>query len=378
MADADVIVVGGGIIGVSCAYHLAAAGVSVLLLERDGLGSGSTAKAAGGVRSAFTSRVNVEMGLRGLSEYAGFAARFGQEIDFERIGYLFLITDPADVPSFQHCADLQHEYGVRSRLISPEEAREVSPLIETDGLVGALWSPDDAKATPDSVVQGYAAAARRCGAVLRTGVEVTGVEVVDGRVAGVRTGHGVIGASSVVIAAGAWSRGLAATAGLDLPVTPSRRQVIFTGPMELGPTPLTIEMPSTLYFHREGQGLAVGFSDPAQEPGFDTTFEPDGWLEQVFPLIERRAPRILDAGVKTGWAGLYEVTPDHNQLVGTSTEVAGLLYATGFSGHGFQMGPAVGETIRDLYLGVDPAIDVSSLDAGRFAGGAAVHEHNIV
>src|SRR2546421_3307850 len=175
-ARADVVVVGGGVMGTSTAFHLAEAGVDVLLLERGGLGEGSTAKAAGGIRSSFTSRVNVELGLRGLAAYSAFSREFGVEIDFRRDGYLYLLTDPADVRAIGHCAELQREYGVRSHLLDPTEAKGVLPLLETEGIVAALWSPDDAKATPDAVVRGYARAARACGARLRTGVEVTGIE----------------------------------------------------------------------------------------------------------------------------------------------------------------------------------------------------------
>lgn len=157
---AEVVVIGGGVIGVSCAFRLAEAGVDVLLLERDGLGEGSTAKAAGGIRSSFTKPVNVELGLRGLAEYSAFRERFGVEIDFRRDGYLYLITDPADVPAIGHCAELQRAHGVRSYLLDPAEVRDVLPLIEPDGVVAALWSPDDAKATPDAVVQGYASCTR--------------------------------------------------------------------------------------------------------------------------------------------------------------------------------------------------------------------------
>lgn len=378
---ADVVVIGGGIIGVSCAYRLAAAGAAVLLLERDVLGGGSTAKAAGGIRSSFTSRVNIEIGLRGLVEYASFAETYGAEIDFRRDGYLYLITDPADLPEFERCVALQNSYGVRSRLVEPGEARRFSPLIETEGVVAALWSPDDAKATPDSAVQGYARAARGHGAVLRTGVEVVGIERDGDEITGVRTGDGVVRTTAVVCAAGAWSGRIGEFAGVDLPVRPFRRQVVFTGPIPELPesVPLTIEMPSAFYFHREGLGLAMSFCDGDGDPGFDTRYRPGDWLPKLAEIAARRVPAVLDAGIRGGWAGLYEVTPDRNQIVGESVQVSRFFYATGFSGHGFQMGPAVGEIVRDLYLGRVPAIDITELDVRRFVGDRAVtREHNIV
>ncbi|MFD5094583.1 NAD(P)/FAD-dependent oxidoreductase [Amycolatopsis thailandensis] len=377
----DVVVIGGGIIGVSCAYRLAAAGVSVLLLERDTLGAGSTAKAAGGIRSSFTTRVNIEIGLRGLAEYASFAQTYGTEIDFRRDGYLYLVTDPADLPEFERCAALQNSYGVRSRLVEPAEARRFSPLIDIEGVVAALWSPDDAKATPDSAVQGYARAARGHGAVLKTGVEVVGIERDGDEITGVRTGDGFVRTNAVVCAAGAWSGRIGEFAGVDLPVRPYRRQVVFTGPVADLPesVPLTIEMPSAFYFHREGLGLAMSFCDGDGDPGFDTRYQPGDWLPKLAEIAARRVPAVLDAGIRGGWAGLYEVTPDRNQIVGESVHLSRFFYATGFSGHGFQMGPAVGELVRDLYLGRVPAIDITGLDVRRFAGDRAVtREHNIV
>jgi len=379
--SAQVVVIGGGVIGVACAFRLAEAGVDVLLLERGGLGEGSTAKAAGGIRSSFTSRVNLELGLRGLAEFEGFAGRFGTEIDFRRDGYLYLIGDPAELPAFEQCVALQAEYGVRSRLISPAEAREVVPLLDVDDLVGALWSPDDAKATPDAVVQGYARAARAHGAVLRTGVEVTGIERDGSAVSGVVTSAGFVRTGAVVCAAGAWSGRLGELAGVELPVRPYRRQVVFTGPIPGLPerVPLTIEMPSAFYFHREGEGLAMSFCEDDGIPGFDTRYEPEGWLDRLAELAARRVPAVLDAGIRTAWAGLYETTPDHNQIVGESAELSRFLYATGFSGHGFQMAPAIGEIIRDLYLGHQPTIDITDLDVRRFTTDlVASPEHNIV
>ncbi|SED53879.1 sarcosine oxidase subunit beta [Amycolatopsis tolypomycina] len=377
---AECVVIGGGVIGVSCAFRLAEAGVDVLLLDRGELGGGSTAKAAGGIRSSFTSPVNVELGLRGLAAYSAFSRDFGTEIDFRRDGYLYLVTDPADVPAFERCAELQCEHGVRSRLLDPGEAKKVLPLVETDGVVAALWSPDDAKATPDAVVQGYARAARAHGAKLRPGVEVTGIERDGDVLTGVVTTAGFVRTGAVVCAAGAWSGRIGELAGLDLPVRPFRRQVVFTGPVPGLPeaVPLTIEMPSAFYFHREGPGLAMSFSDGDGVPGFDTRYEPGEWLPRLAELAGRRIPAVLDAGIRTAWAGLYETTPDRNQIIGESVLLSRFFYATGFSGHGFQMGPATGELIRDLYLGRRPAVDIAGLDVRRFAAGAASAEHNIV
>ena len=381
--SAEVVIIGGGVIGTSCAFHLAEAGVGdVVLIERDSLGSGSTCKAVGGVRSSFTNRANIEIGLRSLEAYSQFGERPGQDIDLQRVGYLYLISQAEDVAAFESGVALQNALGVKSRMIEPSEAKRLSPLIDAGGLLAAAWSPQDGTASPESVVLGYATGARRHGAVLRTGVTVTGIDVDAGEVTAVRTAAGTIRTSTVVCAAGAWSAQIGAMAGVDLPVTPYRRQVVFTEPMPDLPEhpPMTIDFPSTFYFHGEGRGLVLGFSDPDEQPGFNLAYETEDWLPRLFALVERRAPSILDAGLTTGWAGLYEITPDHNQIIGEDGEVSRFLYATGFSGHGFLMGPAVGEIIRDLYLGRSPFLDISGFDVRRFSdpATAVAREHNIV
>ena len=378
---AEVVIIGGGVIGTSIAFHLAEAGITdVLLLEREQLGAGSTSKAAGGVRAQFADRLNIELGARSLAAFAQFAQRPGQEIDLHRVGYLFLLSTREDVAAFERDVALQNELGVRSWMIDPAEAARLSPMIATEGLLAAAFSPDDGHCAPESVVLGYATAARRLGATLRTGTGVTGLETVGDEVRFVHTDLGRVEAGAVICAAGAWSQAIGAMAGVDLPVTPVRRQVLFTEPMpELAPVvPFTIDFATSFYFHREGRGLLLGMSDPEQAPGFELGYSTD-WLPRLGAAMAARAPRLLDVGLGTGWAGLYEITPDHNALIGRAAAPANFLYATGFSGHGFLQGPAVGEVVRDLYLGVQPFLDVGPLSADRFgAAGPGRPESHIV
>jgi sarcosine oxidase subunit beta len=369
--SAEVVIIGGGAIGTSIAFHLAEAGVTdIVLLERDTLGAGSTCKAAGGVRAQFSDPINIQLGARGLAAFAHFGTRPGQEIDLHQVGYLFLLSTPEDVESFERDVKLQNELGVTSRMIDVAEAKRLSPLIGTDGLVAAVFSPDDGHCTPESVVLGYATAARRLGATLLTGVTVTGIGMAGDEARMVRTDRGVIAAGTVICAAGAWSRAVGEWVGTDLPVTPVKRQVVFTEPMRgLAPVvPFTIDFSTSFYLHREGSGLLLGMSDPDQEPGFDLTYT-EGWLPRLGEAIRARAPGLLEVGLVNGWAGLYEVTPDHNALLGRSSTTPNFLYATGFSGHGFLQAPAVGEVIRDHYLGREPFVDTAPLSADRFTGG---------
>ncbi|MCX5600242.1 FAD-binding oxidoreductase [Streptomyces phaeochromogenes] len=377
---AGVVVIGGGVMGTSIAYHLARAGVpDVVLVERDELASGSTSRAAGGVRAQFSDELNIQLGARSLEAFARFGEETGHDIGLHRVGYLFLLSTPEEVEAFEAGVRLQNGLGVPSRMLDPAEARRLSPLITTDGLLAAAFSPDDGHCTPEAVVHGYAAAARRHGAKVVRHCEVTGIETRGDDITAVVTDLGRIDTSAVVCAAGAWSRAVGAMAGVDLPVEPLRRQIAVTEPVpDLPPDlPMTIDFTSSLYFHTEGPGLLVGMSDPDETTGFATETH-DRWIPRLCEAMEHRAPALLDLRRTGGWAGLYEITPDHNALIGEASSVSRFLYATGFSGHGFLQGPAVGEVVRDLFLGHDPFVDITPLRAERFAADALRPEVNCV
>ena len=377
---AGVVVVGGGVIGTSIAFHLAEAGVpDVVLIERDELGAGSTSKAAGGVRAQFSDALNIQLGARSLRAFADFGARPGQQIDFRQVGYLFLLSRQQDVAAFERSIELQNRLGVPSRLIDPGEARRLSPPINTDGLLAAAFSPDDGLATPEAVVQGYAAGARRHGAHLQTACELLDVRLRGDTIQAVATSKGVVETPALVCAAGAWSRQVGAMVGVGLPVTPYRRQVLLTEPVPGLPQhlPMTIDFASSFYFHREGPGLLMGMSLEDEPPGFNLARD-DAWIPRLAQVLARRAPSLADIGIAGGWAGLYEISPDHNALIGETPRPARLLYATGFSGHGFLQGPAVGEVVRDLFLGKQPPVDIAPLAVDRFQQAKDRPELNVV
>ena len=381
---ADVVVIGGGVIGLATAYHLAAAGAgSVVLLEKESLGSGSTCRSAGGVRAQFSDATNIVLGQHGLRVFERFGELFGQEIDFHQVGYLFLLDNARDVATFEASVALQNSLGVPSRMVSPAEAQRLSPLISTEGLLAAAFSAEDGHCDPSPVCQGYASAARRLGATLVTGCAATGAEVDRSGpapvVRAVHTEAGAIETDRVVIATGAWSKEVGSWFGVDLPVEPLRRQILVTEPVAgLRPdTPMTIDFATTFYFHNEGPGLLMGMSDPQETPSFRLTPD-DAWLPGVVEAITRRSPSLEDVGISTQWAGLYEVTPDANGLVGQSDEVPGVFYCTGFSGHGFLLGPALGEVMTSLVQGDEPFVDVSGFDVRRFARDELRPEINVV
>jgi sarcosine oxidase, subunit beta len=377
---AEVVIVGGGAIGTSIAFHLAEAGVDdVLLVEKGELGSGSTTKAAGGVRTQFSDPLNVEISNRSIERIAEFGTRPGAEIDFRQVGYLFLLTTASEVEAFEESIRLQQTMGLPNLMLSASEAKELSPLIEVDDVLAASWSPGDGHATPEAMVQGYASGARGHGAVLVTNCQLTGIRRSQGEIVSVSTDRGDVATRTVICAAGVWSAAVGGLVGFSLPVQPERRQVYVTEPISGLPDqiPQTIDFVSGFYFHREGPGLMLGATDPGIDFGFDLD-QTDAFMPALYEAMERRAPRLLGVGLQTGWSGYAEVTPDHNALVGEAPELSRFIYATGFSGHGFMQAPAIGEVVRDLFVGHAPEFEVEPFGVERFAAGEVRVERNVI
>ncbi|GAA1913681.1 NAD(P)/FAD-dependent oxidoreductase [Streptantibioticus ferralitis] len=379
--DAAVVVIGAGVVGAGVAFHLAEAGVrDVLVLDRARPGSGSSGKPIGGVRAQFTDPLDIRLGQRGIAAFRHFAERPGNDVGWDSVGYLFLLGDADEVAFFEDSVAVQNALGVPSRVITPREAHELCPYLDPKAVVAAAYSPADGYALPRAAVAGYLAAAVRLGVAVRGDCAVTGIDTADGVVTAVRTPYGTVRTPAAVCPAGAWSGRVGEMAGVRLPVTPLRRQIAFTGPLRQAPPriPCTLDFGSTLYFHNDGrQGLLLGISDPRQPPGFDRSFTLD-WLPLFRAAAARRAPELAGVDITGGWAGLYEMTPDRNALIGEAPDVRGFLYATGFSGHGFLQAPAVGEIIRDLFLHRTPFIDVAPLAATRFTTSATRPETTII
>jgi sarcosine oxidase, subunit beta len=352
---ADAVVVGGGAIGASAVFHLRRLGVGdVVLLERDALSSGSTSKAAGGIRTQFADELNIRIALRSLEEFEAFEELTGADIAFRQHGYLFLLDRAEDVTAFRDALALQASLCVPSRELTAADAQDLVPQLALDGVLAATYCARDGYATPEAVVQGYAAAS---GATVVQGCPVTAIEARDGRIVGVDTTRGSIATDTVVCCAGIWSRNVGALAGVELPVEGVARSMWFTPedgglPREL---PLTIDFTTSFYFHREGPGLAFGGRERE--------------LENVAEAAAHRLPVLADLPIQSSWWGWYDVSPDWNALVGEAAEPSRFLYATGFSGHGFQQAPAVGEHLAQLVAGIEPTLDLSAFAADRFAHG---------
>jgi sarcosine oxidase subunit beta len=349
------------------------------VLERDQLGSGSTSRNAGGIRLQFSTEINVRLSQRSLPRLERFAEEMGVDPDFHQVGYLFLITTERDAAAFERSLALWSRLGVPARRLDAAGVRDLFPKLRVDDVRFATFCDRDGYLDPTSLLNGYVARARERGVTFREGEPVTAIDRESGRVAAIRTPRATISCGTVVNAAGPWAGQVGRLAGVDLPITPLRRQIFVTDPVPGldRDFPLTVEMATSFYFHRESGGVLMGMADPADKPGFDDSVN---W--EFLPTIVERAldrfPPLEKANVKTGWAGFYEDTPDKHPIIGRIASVPGLISAAGFSGHGIMHAPAAGEAIAELIVDGRTTLDISALAFERYARGDLIREHNVI
>ena len=378
MKQAEVVIVGAGVVGASVAYHLAARGCrDVLVLDRGaGPGEGSTGRATGGFRAQFATEVNVRLSLLSREKLLRFVDETGVDPEFRQRGYLFLARDREELGALLVAQAVQHACGLtEARRVGPDEIAELNPAVGAEGLAGGVFCPTDGFVRPLEILRGYAEAAVRRGVRVERGAQVVGFRKdALGRVVSVLTRDGEIGAAHVVNCAGAWAGEVARLAGVELPVTPLRRQAAATVPCDLLPE----EMPMTIYvedgFHlrvRDRRVLLLWPDAPAPADRFDTSFD-EGWLAQVLAKAHARLPCTRRAVVDRAhcWAGLYEMTPDKHAVVGRAPGVENFYLANGSSGHGVMHAPALGQLLSEIILdGAARALDIRALRPTRFAEG---------
>jgi heterotetrameric sarcosine oxidase beta subunit len=381
-STADVVIVGGGCMGASVAYHLARRGITnVVLLERERLlATGSTGRNAGGVRHQFSHEANIRLSIESIALLERFADEVGADITFHQDGYLFLLSTQAAVEQFRRNVDLQRSLGVDVAWLTADEAAAIAPGVDVTGVLGATYCAKDGVADPNGVTMGFAKAAQAAGVAVERDTEATGIDVAAGRIAAVQTTRGRIETRIAVNAAGPHARAIGRMAGVDVPVDPYRRHIFIAQPSG-GVVPsshvLVIDFETTFYFHREGPGILFGMGDPDERPTFDMTVQWD-FLPQVTQVAMRRLPALADAAVSHAWAGLYEITPDANPIIGPVRGVEGFFLVNGFSGHGFQHSPAAGRILADLIAGRDAGLDLTPFAFDRFGAGALSGERYVV
>jgi sarcosine oxidase subunit beta len=373
---ADVVIIGGGIIGLSIAYHLAMKKAGrIVLFEKGQLGEGSTSRCVGGIRTQFSTEINIRFSLESLKTFEQFEEEFGINPEFKRIGYLFLATTEGEMEIFKENVKRQKIFNIPVELLSPDEISARWPYLRMDDILGGTFCSWDGYAGPSEVLSGFTIGAKRAGVKIYEGTEVLRISLANGKIRSVKTKGEEIFTSLVINAGGPYAASIGEMVGVKIPVKPLRRQIFITAPFHLSnsPIPLTIDFHRGWYFRSEGDGLLL--SGPLDlESSFNLNIDYEAMVETSENAIYR-VPVLEKARIARGWAGLYEISLDHHAIIGKVPEVGGFILANGFSGHGFQHSPAVGKVISELIIdGKATTIDLSSLSIERFEKGELILE----
>jgi len=381
MHSADVVIIGGGIVGSSIAYHLTANGCpSVLVIERESAqGKGSTGKSMGGVRAQFSTPVSIQMSLYSIPFYASFEEQLGYPCDYRPQGYLFCATSEKQMAYLRANYAQQVKMGLKNvRVIEGAEINGMFPQMRSDDIIGGTFCSTDGFVDPYSAMIGFMTWATEHGAKLWKNSAVTEVTRDAAGIVSVETTRGAVETRTIVNCAGPWAASVAALAGVDLPVQPLRRMLVPTEPFNEFPhtAPMIVDMSNGFHFRPEARGFLLAWNDPEETPGFKPDFDPL-FVEKILTRAADRVPCFANLPVnpQRAWAGLYEMTPDHHPILGEVPAVPGLFLANGFSGHGVMHAPATGKILSDLILtGKTDLIDASLLSLQRFAEGRLIHE----
>ena len=379
-SKAECVIIGGGVVGTAIAYYLAKGGMTdCVLVESDYLSSGATGRCGGGIRQQWSTEANTKLAIESVREFSTLEDELDADIEFLQGGYLVLAYTEEDEAQFEKNVALQQGLGLDVVKLTPDEIRErVVPQLNTEGVRMATYCPSDASANPFLTTHAYANAARRLGVQVELFTRVNRVLTDGGRVTGVETSRGTISAPLVVNVAGSHSVPIAKTAGVDLPITPCRRQILVTEPLERFFDPMIISFSFGIYFRQVRHGSVIGgFGDPDEPPGFNQTSSLE-FLTTMSSKLAFLMPRLRSVKVVRQWGGLYDLTPDAQPILGETDGVEGFFQASGFSGHGFMIAPKVASLVAFVVAGTEPDLDISRLNARRFTEGPVTTDKSVV
>ncbi|MGB9976807.1 NAD(P)/FAD-dependent oxidoreductase [Thermovenabulum sp.] len=377
---AEIVIIGGGMAGLATAYNLAAMGMKdIVVCEKSYLMSGSTGRCGAGVRAQWGTEMNCLLGKASIEIFENLNEILDYEgdIEFKQGGYLLMAITEKEVEQFKKNIALQNSLGINSVLLTPQEALDIVPELNIEGILACAFHQKDGHANPFHTMIAYAEAAKRLGVEINTFTEVTGIIVENNRVKGVRTNKGDIMTEKILIAAGAWSRDIGAMAGVDIPVRPERHQILVTEPVNPKLGPMIMSFAGNIYLQQEPGGEFIMGFGPAEHETYSVTSTWD-FIETMCKKAVRYLPYMKNIRIVRQWSGLYEMSPDAQPILGKADSVEGVYIATGYSGHGFMFGPITGVLMAQYILGMPTSIPIDKLDLGRFERGELIFEPSVV
>lgn len=378
---ADIVIIGGGVIGVSIAYNLAKLGAGkIVLVEKEYLTSGATGRCGAGIRMQWGTETNCLLSrdsVRMLERLTDILEVEG-DIEFKQGGYLLLAYTDKMVEQFKANLVLQNSLNIPSQWVGPSEAKQIVPHLNIEGLQGATFCHKDGHCNPFKVTSLYAEAAKRLGVEIQTYTEVTGIEVEAGQIARVMTDRGTIATRVVINAAGGHAKLIGRMAGIELPIYPERHEILVTEPVEPMQDPMVMSFFHNLYCQQTPHGsFIMGIGHPDEPEGYNTK---SSWqfLVEMASRVTKLLPPLASLNVVRQWAGLYDMCPDRQPILDGSAEVKGYYTAAGFSGHGFMIAPMTGLLVAEMVMGKSTSMPVHMFSAGRFERGDLFIEPSVV
>lgn len=379
--SADVVVIGGGVIGCSTAYNLAKLGAGkVVVLEKSYLASGATGRCGAGMRMQWGTETNCLLARESVKMLSNLAERLDVDVDIEftQNGYLLLAYGDKMESQFKKNLVLQHSLGIPSRWVSPEEARDIVPFLNTQDMRGATYCAEDGHCNPFKVTEAYAQAAKNLQVEVYTDTEVQGIVAKNGQISAVRTNRGDIQTDTIVNAAGGYAKTVGRMAGIELPIFPERHEILVTEPVEPTMGPMVMSFYHNLYCQQSPHGsFIMGIGHPDEPEGFDirSTWQ---FLQDMANRLVGILPPLAGLNVIRQWAGLYDMCPDRTPILGNSPQLERFFTAAGFSGHGFMISPITGQLMAEMILGKPTTFPIQMFDAGRFERGELFVEPSVV
>lgn len=376
---ANVVIIGGGIVGCSIAYNLARMGCkNIVLFEKNALASGATGRCGAGIRQQFGTEMNCILARESIKIFENLSQELDYDIELNQGGYLILAYTEKEVNQFKKNITLEQSLGINARLITMQEAQDIVPPLNTEGLLGATFCPTDGHANPFNTNFAYAEAAQRLGVKINNFTEVKEIKIENDRIVSVSTNQGEVFTPIVINAAGGYASEIGKMVGVDIPVYSQRHQILITEPIDPLFRPMLMSFSANFYCQQTPHGsIIMGFGNPDEPKGHDIG---SSWqfAHEMAQKITAVVPLLKEVSMVRQWSGLYNISPDSQPILGEHPRIKGFYMAVGFSGHGFMLAPIVSRLMAELILKSQSSIPIDKLNIGRFERGELIIEPSVV